>query len=85
MIHAKKNATFVELFGYELLNSNDFLYEFHAILSLNLCFCFCRDEFLESHIKFLETQGIAGVSHHSLLFSKTATVQVAQEEEDEIR
>ncbi|KAI9394209.1 hypothetical protein POPTR_005G066600v4 [Populus trichocarpa] len=43
------------------------------------------DEFLESHIKFLETQGIAGVSHHSLLFSKTATVQVAQEEEDEIR
>ncbi|KAJ6737285.1 hypothetical protein OIU85_019358 [Salix viminalis] len=43
------------------------------------------DEFLESHIKFLETQGIAGVSHHSLLFSKTATVQVAQKEEDEIR
>ncbi|KAJ6740931.1 SNF2/RAD54 FAMILY MEMBER [Salix purpurea] len=43
------------------------------------------DEYLEHHIKFLETQGIAGVSHHSLLFSKTATVQLAQEEEDEIR
>ncbi|KAF9681810.1 hypothetical protein SADUNF_Sadunf05G0041300 [Salix dunnii] len=43
------------------------------------------DEFLESHVKFLETQGIAGVSHHSLLFSKTATVQVAQKEEEEIR
>ncbi|KAB5548238.1 hypothetical protein DKX38_011644 [Salix brachista] len=43
------------------------------------------DEYLELHIKFLETQGIAGVSHHSLLFSKTATVQLAQEEEDEIR
>ncbi|KAJ6366263.1 hypothetical protein OIU77_002778 [Salix suchowensis] len=43
------------------------------------------DEYLEHHIKFLETQGIAGVSHHSLLFSKTATVQLAREEEDEIR
>ncbi|KAJ6991056.1 protein CHROMATIN REMODELING 24-like [Populus alba x Populus x berolinensis] len=43
------------------------------------------DEYLESHIKFLESQGIAGVSHHSLLFSKTETVQLAQEEEDEIR
>ncbi|GAV74218.1 SNF2_N domain-containing protein/Helicase_C domain-containing protein [Cephalotus follicularis] len=43
------------------------------------------DEFLESHIKFLETQGIAGVSHHSLLFSKTAPVQVVQEEEEELR
>ncbi|KAG6767395.1 hypothetical protein POTOM_028599 [Populus tomentosa] len=43
------------------------------------------DEYLESHIKFLDSQGIAGVSHHSLLFSKTETVQLAQEEEDEIR
>ncbi|XP_026445682.1 protein CHROMATIN REMODELING 24-like isoform X1 [Papaver somniferum] len=29
---------------------------------------------LKDHIKFLESQGIAGVSHHSLLFSKTAPV-----------
>ncbi|KAK6259126.1 hypothetical protein SCA6_013600 [Theobroma cacao] len=40
------------------------------------------DESLETHIKFLETLGIAGVSHHSLLFSKTAPVQVVQEDED---
>ncbi|XP_010521188.1 PREDICTED: protein CHROMATIN REMODELING 24 [Tarenaya hassleriana] len=43
------------------------------------------DEALESHVKFLETLGIAGVSHHSLLFSKTAPVQVIQEEVEEIR
>ncbi|MCL7027656.1 hypothetical protein MKW94_024372 [Papaver nudicaule] len=29
---------------------------------------------LKDHIKFLESQGIAGVSHHSLLFSKTAPI-----------
>ncbi|XP_071683728.1 SNF2 domain-containing protein ENL1-like [Lolium perenne] len=29
------------------------------------------DESLREHIEFLEQQGIAGVSHHSLLFSKT--------------
>ncbi|KAI3951599.1 hypothetical protein MKX01_018715 [Papaver californicum] len=29
---------------------------------------------LKDHMKFLESQGIAGVSHHSLLFSKTASV-----------
>ncbi|KAK1692997.1 hypothetical protein QYE76_009694 [Lolium multiflorum] len=29
------------------------------------------DESLTEHIEFLEQQGIAGVSHHSLLFSKT--------------
>ncbi|KAL6980892.1 DNA helicase [Sarracenia purpurea var. burkii] len=33
-------------------------------------------------MKFLETQGIAGVSHHSLLFSKTTPVPVIQEEEE---
>lgn len=33
---------------------------------------YCREDSLQSHIEFLETQGIAGVSHHSLLFSKTA-------------
>nr|VDD07333.1 unnamed protein product [Brassica oleracea] len=41
------------------------------------------DEFLESHVKFLETLGISGVSHHSLLFSKTAPIQ--QNEVEEIR
>ncbi|PPD94200.1 hypothetical protein GOBAR_DD08780 [Gossypium barbadense] len=42
------------------------------------------DELLETHIKFLETLGIAGVSHHSLLFSKTAPVQVVEEEDEDI-
>ncbi|XP_021891401.1 protein CHROMATIN REMODELING 24-like [Carica papaya] len=37
------------------------------------------DEALEAHIRFLETQGIAGVSHHSLLFSKTSPVEAVQE------
>jgi hypothetical protein len=68
-----------------LCNCNDCPCKFIAILTLNLSYCCCRDEYLESHIKFLESQGIAGVSHHSLLFSKTETVQLAQEEEDEIR
>ncbi|PSS30202.1 Protein CHROMATIN REMODELING like [Actinidia chinensis var. chinensis] len=39
-------------------------------------------ESLKDHMKFLETQGIAGVSHHSLLFSKTAPVPVITEEEE---
>lgn len=44
------------------------------------------DETLESHVKFLETLGIAGVSHHSLLFSKTAPIQpIQQDEVEEIR
>ncbi|CAL5365822.1 unnamed protein product [Camellia sinensis] len=43
------------------------------------------NESLKAHIKFLETQGIAGVSHHSLLFSKTAPVPVVQEEEEEVK
>ncbi|XP_050259365.1 uncharacterized protein LOC126704402 isoform X4 [Quercus robur] len=42
------------------------------------------DDYLKAHIEFLHTQGIAGVSHHSLLFSKTAPVQVVQEEDEEI-
>ncbi|KAL1204052.1 Protein CHROMATIN REMODELING 24 [Cardamine amara subsp. amara] len=41
------------------------------------------DEALESHVKFLETLGIAGVSHHSLLFSKSAPVQAIQKDEEE--
>ncbi|KAK1367039.1 Chromatin remodeling 24 [Heracleum sosnowskyi] len=36
---------------------------------------------LEKHLKFVESLGIAGVSHHSLLFSKTAPVVAVQEEE----
>ncbi|XP_065875193.1 protein CHROMATIN REMODELING 24 isoform X2 [Euphorbia lathyris] len=43
------------------------------------------DEFLEAHVKFLETLGIAGVSHHSLLFSKTAPVQDVNLEDEDIR
>ncbi|CAO2044363.1 unnamed protein product [Urochloa humidicola] len=37
------------------------------------------DESLKQHIQFLEQQGIAGVSHHSLLFSKTATLPTLSE------
>ncbi|CAO2836884.1 unnamed protein product [Amaranthus hypochondriacus] len=42
-------------------------------------------DFLKVHIKFLESLGIGGVSHHSLLYSKTEPTSVAQVEEDEIR
>lgn len=38
-----------------------------------------RDESLRQHIQFLEKQGIAGVSHHSLMFSKTATLPTLSE------
>lgn len=34
---------------------------------------------MKCHIEFLERQGIAGVSHHSLLFSKTANVPLGPE------
>ena len=44
----------------------------------------CRDDTFKAHIEFLKCQGIAGVSHHSLLFSKTAPVQAAPED-DEVR
>ncbi|KAK3141042.1 hypothetical protein QOZ80_4BG0328830 [Eleusine coracana subsp. coracana] len=37
------------------------------------------DESLRKHIQFLEQQGIAGVSHHSLLFSKTAILPTLNE------
>ncbi|CAI9278890.1 unnamed protein product [Lactuca saligna] len=37
-----------------------------------------RDSSLEAHIKFLESLCIAGISHHSLLFSKIAPVPVMQ-------
>ncbi|XP_052190509.1 protein CHROMATIN REMODELING 24 isoform X2 [Diospyros lotus] len=40
------------------------------------------DEYLEAHVKFLESRGIAGVSHHSLLFSKTAPVPSVQDDEE---
>lgn len=53
---------------------------------LNRFLMFARDEFLKGHIQFLENQGIAGVSHHSLLFSKSAPpVQVLSEEEEVLR
>ncbi|KAM0947333.1 putative DNA helicase chromatin remodeling SNF2 family [Dioscorea sansibarensis] len=37
------------------------------------------DETFTNHLKFLQRQGIAGVSHHSLLFSKAATIPFVQE------
>ncbi|XP_062095785.1 protein CHROMATIN REMODELING 24 [Humulus lupulus] len=43
------------------------------------------DDYLDGHVKFLEGQGIAGVSHHSLLFSKAAPAQPVQEEEEVTR
>ncbi|XP_045823433.1 protein CHROMATIN REMODELING 24 isoform X2 [Trifolium pratense] len=39
------------------------------------------DDSFHAHIEFLKSQGIAGVSHHSLLFSKTEPVQEAPEHE----
>ncbi|KAL4567255.1 hypothetical protein LXL04_022833 [Taraxacum kok-saghyz] len=39
------------------------------------------DSSLKVHIKFLESLGIAGISHHSLLFSKTALAPVMQDHE----
>ncbi|XP_076946874.1 protein CHROMATIN REMODELING 24-like [Bidens hawaiensis] len=39
------------------------------------------DPSLKVHTKFLESLGIAGISHHSLLFSRTAPVPVVEEEE----
>ncbi|KAG5627637.1 hypothetical protein H5410_012855 [Solanum commersonii] len=40
------------------------------------------EETLKAHVKFLETLGIAGVSSHSLLFSKTAPVAAVQDEDE---
>ena len=40
-----------------------------------------REDSLKAHIKFLEGLDIAGVSQHSLLFSKAEPEPVAQEEE----
>ncbi|KAF7107155.1 hypothetical protein CFC21_107833 [Triticum aestivum] len=37
------------------------------------------DESLRQHIEFLEQQGIAGVSHHSLLYSKTEVLPALSE------
>lgn len=42
-------------------------------------------DFMKAHIKFLESLGIGGVSHHSLLYSKTEPTPVLQVEEDEPR
>ncbi|KAF3440622.1 hypothetical protein FNV43_RR18906 [Rhamnella rubrinervis] len=42
---------------------------------------YSMEESLKAHIKFLESQGIAGVSHHSLLFSKAAPVHVQDDVE----
>ncbi|XP_004503910.1 protein CHROMATIN REMODELING 24 [Cicer arietinum] len=39
------------------------------------------DGSFQTHIEFLKSQGIAGISHHSLLFSKTEPVQDGPEDE----
>ncbi|XP_020204697.1 protein CHROMATIN REMODELING 24 isoform X2 [Cajanus cajan] len=38
------------------------------------------DDSFKAHIEFLKSKGIAGVSHHSLLFSKTAPVRADPED-----
>uniref|UniRef100_A0A7N0TBK3 Protein CHROMATIN REMODELING 24 n=1 Tax=Kalanchoe fedtschenkoi TaxID=63787 RepID=A0A7N0TBK3_KALFE len=43
------------------------------------------DESLKEHVKFLENLGIAGISNHSLLFSKTAPVSVPEDGDDLVR
>ncbi|XXG39393.1 hypothetical protein AAC387_Pa01g0359 [Persea americana] len=43
------------------------------------------DETLKNHILFLESQGIGGVSHHSLLFSKTAPTPLVLDDEMPLR
>ncbi|KAK7358796.1 hypothetical protein VNO77_00735 [Canavalia gladiata] len=40
------------------------------------------DDSFKAHIEFLKSKGIAGVSHHSLLFSKTAPVQAVPEDDE---
>ncbi|KAK6163020.1 hypothetical protein DH2020_002861 [Rehmannia glutinosa] len=40
------------------------------------------EESLRAHVEFLETLHIAGVSHHSLLFSKAAPLQAVEIEEE---
>ena len=59
--------------------SNFLKFRENNLIALSLTY---RSESLKDHMKFLETQGIAGVSHHSLLFSKTAPVPVITEEEE---
>lgn len=66
------------------MNYNINTKQFYLKLTKYSNFC-CRDESLGAHVNFLESLGIAGVSHHSLLFSKTACVQVVNIEEEEIR
>ncbi|CAM8901164.1 unnamed protein product [Rhodiola kirilowii] len=43
------------------------------------------NEALIQHVKFLENLGIAGISNHSLLFSKTAPVPVPEEGDELVR
>lgn len=43
-----------------------------AVLIQEIGFVYNRNELLQKHIEFLEGLGIAGVSHHDLLFTKEA-------------
>jgi hypothetical protein len=62
---------------FEILK-NDFGHFFYL---KRVIFFFGRDDSFHAHIEFLKSQGIAGISHHSLLFSKTEPVQEAPEHE----
>ncbi|XP_044510822.1 protein CHROMATIN REMODELING 24 isoform X4 [Mangifera indica] len=65
--------------GFDISLTQQQLHEEHGNQQHNM------DKSLEAHIEFLETLGISGVSYHSLLFSKTAPVQVVQEDVEELR
>lgn len=64
----------------EMTSSTSFYLIFPIIF--NCLFRLHRDDDLKAHIEFLASQGIAGVSHHSLLFSKEAPAQDVQGEEE---
>ncbi|KAI5054611.1 hypothetical protein GOP47_0029756 [Adiantum capillus-veneris] len=60
--------------GFDISVTQQQLHEEHSMQ-------YQRDEQLEEHITFLESQNIAGVSHHDLLFSKQAPELPAAENE----
>ncbi|MBA0857952.1 hypothetical protein Goshw_019441 [Gossypium schwendimanii] len=83
--HKEQIRYFSQQEHVEIFDFSGTVYDIHVFLCSDFCNLSYRDELLETHIKFLETLGIAGVSHHSLLFSKTAPVQVVEEEDEDIR
>lgn len=84
LVYALSIFTFMSTLDFKacsVSSVNSFFY-FLIILISHVC---DRDESLKAHIKFLESQGIAGVSHHSLLFSKAAAPVHTQDDEEVIR